>query len=276
MPKAQRRAVVESREERLAKLKAASPTPSGGGRSAGSPGGAGGSAQSPQGKKKPPGMPGMARRKGARKSRETPAEEQPQAAPPEPEPQEPPRRFDSALVALPDTSADAGADQAASGVVVDNEAAVLSRAGSVYLERASTTAAALELVTSAAGTRRPVVLLASSGAGKSTFLAQLVTKLRASGSPFDAVHAVFVGATDGSTGIHRICSDLLAALQRSAGNASDDDDDGEDGSAADNDFQSIAARLAARLAAAAEGRKLCLLFDAVNELDSSHAARSLR
>eukprot|EP01043_Picozoa_sp_COSAG02_P052768 COSAG02_NODE_5737_length_4078_cov_3.208523_1_plen_856_part_10 len=184
-------------------------------------------------------------------------------------------RFDDALAQLPDSSAHDGA--MALGGVVNNESAVLSRSAGFHLVRAAETARAMELLKSSIAARSPAVVVAASGAGKSTFLAHLVSQIRAGTAEnnFDTVLAVFVGATDGSTSIYRICTDLLAALRR-VGELDDDSDNADEGGDA-ADFQGLVAKIGSRLRVlGAAGHRTCLLFDAVNELDSAHAARSLR
>ena len=59
--------------------------------------------------------------------------------------------------------------------------------------------------------RRPIVLVSRSGSGKSTFVAQLIQSLRAC-PDFDIVHAIFVGAAEGSTSLFRVLRELCARL----------------------------------------------------------------
>ena len=61
----------------------------------------------------------------------------------------------------------------AAAVVVDNEAAVLGRAGGAPLDRPVEMDSLIARLTDPAAACKPVVVLAASGAGKSTFLAGL-------------------------------------------------------------------------------------------------------
>jgi WD40 repeat protein len=112
----------------------------------------------------------------------------------------------------------------------------------------------------------PVLLLAGSGCGKSTFVAQLVKKERVA-EAFDVIIAVFVGATDGSTQIFKVlsavCSALMAAIPDLARNLPDD---------AMGLQQAFHALLQG---ACEEEKRVLLVFDAVNELEPHHNARSL-
>ena len=205
-PKAQKRVVIESRETRLAKMKQKDEAPA---PAHGVPG-PNSKLASPRPlsatgsqKKRMPGMSqkGNARRKAAAVATATEATSTPAV------------RLDAALAQLSDPPS-ALDGPAAAGGVVNNEGAVLSRSAGIYLERAAETARAMELLKSSAANGAPAVVVAASGAGKSTFLAHLVSRIQAEkNSAFDTVLAVFVGATDGSTSIHRICTDVLAALR---------------------------------------------------------------
>jgi hypothetical protein len=91
------------------------------------------------------------------------------------------------------------------------------------------------------------------------------------------VVAVFIGATDGSTSISRVLQATLSALPSPSGAPAS-----ASVAAAADDLQSLQGMLAERLSALCGGesgssrRRVCLVFDAVNELDATNGARALR
>ena len=109
-------------------------------------------------------------------------------------------------------SSRASAPAAAAARIVDGEAAVLERAGALLLARPTQAARVRQRL----ATVPVVAVLAKSGTGKSTFVAQLVRELRSGvsgdGARFDVVHVVFVGAAEGSTSLFRVLGALCAAL----------------------------------------------------------------
>jgi len=124
-----------------------------------------------------------------------------------------------------------GAAAGASSVpsLVDGEEFVLSRAGGFRLERASELRQVRQLLaddSAAAARGTPLLLLAASGMGKSTLLAQMVQLTRQEGT-YDVVHAVFVGSVERSTDAiavgRALCVSLSADLARLGGAAGGDE-----------------------------------------------------
>ena len=147
----------------------------------------------------------------------------------------------------------------ADGGVCNAEAAVLSRTPVILRqpERESAILSALAANTS----RKPLAVLAPSGAGKSTFLASLVSKLR---NQAVVVVAVFIGATENSTSISRVLAAVCDCLE-------------PDGDASTTgDFVELTRRFHGILERrSTSGARTTLVFDALNELESSHQARAL-
>ncbi len=112
--------------------------------------------------------------------------------------------------------------------LVDAEEFVLSRAGGFRLERASELCQVRQLLADDAAAARgtPLLLLAASGMGKSTLLAQMVQLTRQEGT-YDVVHAVFVGSVERSTDAlavgRALCVSLSADLARLGGAAGGDE-----------------------------------------------------
>ena len=165
-------------------------------------------------------------------------------------------------------------DQSTSSSIVDGEASVLSRAKSL-LQREQQVNRVLQLLVHHEGLTPPAVLLAKSGSGKSTFVAQLVSRLRKqiqSGSSggtaqFDIVRAVFAGSTAGSTSLYRVLRELCESLKAELPD--------EANQVIPDDILSLGSLLSHFLNALADGGKRVLLcVDAVNELEGP-VARSL-
>lgn len=111
--------------------------------------------------------------------------------------------------------------------------------------------------------RVPTLVLAPSGAGKSTFLANLAMRLRSEAGAEESVVTVFIGATEGSTSVSRVLMGVLDCL----------DPEGEGG----GDFVDLVRRFhEVLLARSAANLRTTLVFDALNEFDAAHSARSLR
>ena len=94
--------------------------------------------------------------------------------------------------------------------IVDCHTAILERASSVLLTRSES-----EIQITALIKTNPAVvgLFAQSGQGKSTFIAQLIEQFQQDDtSGFDIIHSVFIGATEGSTFVFRILSELCTTL----------------------------------------------------------------
>ena len=160
--------------------------------------------------------------------------------------------------------------------IVDGEASILARS-SVLLERpdeVSRVERLLERVSGSVG--GPAVLVAKSGSGKSTFVAQLVACLRTEKPRrYDIVHAVFVGSTAGSTSLFLVLTELCLALQADLRLLLGDRQTVE-GPPLPADLVSLGGLLARSLEELADehDQRVLLCFDAVNEL-SGEAARTL-
>jgi WD40 repeat protein len=121
-----------------------------------------------------------------------------------------------------------------------------------------------------------VVLLARSGQGKSTLVAQILAEYEKEGSVFDVVHAVFIGSVEGSTILFRmltdLCRALLADLERfDLWNPEFPKDTG----GFPNDELGLSGLFACVLKELTDaGKKVLICFDALNELDGA-TARSL-
>jgi hypothetical protein len=107
------------------------------------------------------------------------------------------------------------------GSMLNCEDTVLSRALGVLIERREAKQSVLKQLLDPSGPSVSL-LLAGSGSGKSTFVAQLVQELRKS-PHFECIAAVFIGAVEGSTHIFKVLHALCRELQAHV----DDDDDDE-------------------------------------------------
>jgi hypothetical protein len=162
--------------------------------------------------------------------------------------------------------------------LVDGEEYVLARAGTFKLERARELENVLNMLTTqfashGAGSNTPLLMLAASGMGKSTLLAQVVQAARENGS-YDLLHCVFVGSVEGSTDALNVGRALCMALSRDlavrvGGRCDTGLLDVENLPA---DMQGISGALSARLKALHELKlKVLLVIDAINELESGRS-----
>ena len=151
---------------------------------------------------------------------------------------------------------------------------MLARADSL-LQREEQINRVLRLLMRHKGLTPPAVLLAKSGSGKSTFVAQLVSRLREQiqsvssvvTAHFDVVHSVFVGSTAGSTSLYRVLRELCTTLKADLPDEVD--------RVVPDDILSLGSLLAHFLNALADaGKRVLLCVDAVNELEGP-VARSL-
>jgi len=98
----------------------------------------------------------------------------------------------------------------------DSEDFVLSRAGGFQLDRLIEKDNIMKLVSnsfSSEGRNTPLLLLAASGMGKSTLLAQAVGSMR-KGRQYDVLHSVFVGSVERSSDALAVGRALCVALSR--------------------------------------------------------------
>ena len=158
--------------------------------------------------------------------------------------------------------------------IVDGEASVLSRAESL-LQREEQVNRVLQFLADQEGLTPPAVLLAKSGSGKSTFVAQLVSRLRKQiqsatsdgTAQFDVVRAIFVGSTAGSTSLYRVLRELCESIKTELPD--------EANKVIPDDILGLGSLLSHLLNALADaGKRVLLCVDAVNELDGP-VARSL-
>ena len=118
---------------------------------------------------------------------------------------------------------------------------------------------------------------------------RLVSQLRTSGAsaaaaalgwdPMQAVLcAVFVGATEGTTSIIRVLKALVQTLEAKTALLPDHEvDNAADGGGGPVDLPGLQQALGKALAELSEaGRRVLLVFDAVNELGDAHGGRALR
>ena len=88
--------------------------------------------------------------------------------------------------------------------IMDGHCSILERAGNQLLSRSAVESKVLDLLQ----THQTTVIFAASGQGKSTFVAQLVSKV----TTFDVVHSVFIGSVAGSTNLYRVLVELCSVL----------------------------------------------------------------
>ena len=93
--------------------------------------------------------------------------------------------------------------------IVDGYHSIVARSGKHLLTRSATE----KLVINALQLSPIVLLLARSGQGKSTLIAQILSRQEIQ-SKWDVMHSVFVGSVEGSTILFRILTDLCLALYK--------------------------------------------------------------
>ena len=145
--------------------------------------------------------------------------------------------------------------------VCNGEGSVLERAGGALLERPGPARHVERLLDGGVA-----VVMAKSGSGKSTFMAQLVQRLRAD-ARFEVLHCVFVGCAEGSTSIARVLAELCRAFcadLRRHGLAAPD--------AIPDDVLGMSGLLASAMdSLVRSGRRVLLCVDALNELEGAPA-----